>query len=940
MQACAAPQLAAYYILGRALPASRGPMLLHPLLLLLLLLPLPTGEARLHLPPVFSDGLVLQTWAEGDARSFVYGEADLLSVVQLTMESADPSMPYSKIYTATADAHTGKWAVQLDGTYIADLQKRHGPKFGPYRLVVQGGGATVTVQNVTYGDVYVCAGGENMARAVGSVGSAAAAAIVSDAAHNFTSIRLFSAPNASVWGSASVASDLTDFSALCFLSGRAMQTLYNPTGTPPTSLPSNVTCPVGLISAAALGKVGAHLLDWAPRDEPSVRSACAGMLAVHAASDGRGQQATATGDAFETFLQPLQSLAIRGMFWSFDDDGGGLASAGLTGRGSFPGHFNYAQCFRACVESWRDGGEIGDWSLALTQQPGDDSAGRGAAGTAVVQLAQADARPQAGLVYQGRGLTTTSLAPLMDLTKPWLHEAARRLALGMLHTAFSKMSPQLKWGPPRFLRVESVSASGGAYSIALVFDARGVAPRGKEGQGPLLLQVMGVPGTTAKGADTSSSGGGKHCEALVQLGNCPANPHRSSTSSSPLLSPVSGGDEEEAVCQWSNATTIALFRPFNDTTAAAEWQLQVGFAFRPSAIDTSTASSLNTTRVRYGVGAGPGDCMLVQCHAKPDGVPVDCIPAVAFETTLDLGSSPPLFRKATVVPPDAVAATAEVASTAAERESGAIVPPPMGFNTWNRWHCWVNEHKLKETADQLLALGLAAAGYTNLNIDDCWQAHRALDAHTGEYNGTILAEPSRFPSGIKGIADYAHSKKLQFGIYTAQCSYTCQLKAGSYQHEAIDARFYCDNGVDYVKIDACGAPCHPVHNTSWIRFRAALDQCSHKVLMAVSSCGPQGGASVPECGQWVASGAVSADVWRTTGDIQATVSDFSLPSPVLCCSIQGNVSKDFQYYCPTAPRYSPPCVSDIALGMQWGSIMNNLDQNNIMAPVNHAHPGH
>ena len=142
-------------------------------------------------------------------------------------------------------------------------------------------------------------------------------------------------------------------------------------------------------------------------------------------------------------------------------------------------------------------------------------------------------------------------------------------------------------------------------------------------------------------------------------------------------------------------------------------------------------------------------------------------------------------------------------------------PLYTGFNSWNRWHCWVDEHKLKETADQLVHLGLAAAGYRHINIvrllrffvclsmkpadrsirsfgssgsffddpaayghglrlavlltqrhceqDDCWQAHRALDAK-GDFNGTILAEPSRFPSGLKGIADYIHNKKLFFGI--------------------------------------------------------------------------------------------------------------------------------------------------------------------------------
>ena len=37
---------------------------------------------------------------------------------------------------------------------------------------------------------------------------------------------------------------------------------------------------------------------------------------------------------------------------------------------------------------------------------------------------------------------------------------------------------------------------------------------------------------------------------------------------------------------------------------------------------------------------------------------------------------------------------------------------------------------------------------------------------------------------------------------TAQCAYTCQLKAGSYQHEAMDAATYCAAGIDYVSWDS------------------------------------------------------------------------------------------------------------------------------------------
>jgi hypothetical protein len=85
-------------------------------------------SSALTLPPVFSDGLVLQTWAEGDARSFVYGSSEPGQSVSLKMDSSDAAQPYSKTYTAAADSNTGAWAVQLDGTYISDPMKRHGPK--------------------------------------------------------------------------------------------------------------------------------------------------------------------------------------------------------------------------------------------------------------------------------------------------------------------------------------------------------------------------------------------------------------------------------------------------------------------------------------------------------------------------------------------------------------------------------------------------------------------------------------------------------------------------------------------------------------------------------------------------------------------------------------------------------------------------------------------
>ncbi len=46
-----------------------------------------------------------------------------------------------------------------------------------------------------------------------------------------------------------------------------------------------------------------------------------------------------------------------------------------------------------------------------------------------------------------------------------------------------------------------------------------------------------------------------------------------------------------------------------------------------------------------------------------------------------------------------------------------------------------------------------------VNLDDCWQ--RSRDAQ-----GVIQADPTDFPSGIPALADYIHSKKLKFGLYS------------------------------------------------------------------------------------------------------------------------------------------------------------------------------
>ena len=65
-----------------------------------------------------------------------------------------------------------------------------------------------------------------------------------------------------------------------------------------------------------------------------------------------------------------------------------------------------------------------------------------------------------------------------------------------------------------------------------------------------------------------------------------------------------------------------------------------------------------------------------------------------------------------------------LAISALALNNGLGKTPPMGWNSWNRFHCNINETLIKQTADLLVSTGLAAKGYKYVNLDDCWQIDR------------------------------------------------------------------------------------------------------------------------------------------------------------------------------------------------------------------------
>ena len=60
-------------------------------------------------------------------------------------------------------------------------------------------------------------------------------------------------------------------------------------------------------------------------------------------------------------------------------------------------------------------------------------------------------------------------------------------------------------------------------------------------------------------------------------------------------------------------------------------------------------------------------------------------------------------------------------------QPGALPPtlaatPPMGWNSWNKFGCNIDEQLIEQTADAMVSSGMRLAGYQYVNIDDCWMA--------------------------------------------------------------------------------------------------------------------------------------------------------------------------------------------------------------------------
>jgi alpha-galactosidase len=189
-------------------------------------------------------------------------------------------------------------------------------------------------------------------------------------------------------------------------------------------------------------------------------------------------------------------------------------------------------------------------------------------------------------------------------------------------------------------------------------------------------------------------------------------------------------------------------------------------------------------------------------------------------------------------------------ATFGQKFEGMAPTPPMGWNSWNYFGCNVSEDLIRKTADEIASNGMKDAGYVYINIDDCWHGER-------DSLGFIHPSPERFPSGMKALADYIHSKGLKLGIYSDAGWKTCGGHPGSRGREYQDALIYASWEIDYLKYDWCYTDDLNAKG-AYLTMRDALYDAGRPLVFSLCEWGNN------KPWEW---GPEMGHLWRTTGDI-------------------------------------------------------------------------
>lgn len=180
--------------------------------------------------------------------------------------------------------------------------------------------------------------------------------------------------------------------------------------------------------------------------------------------------------------------------------------------------------------------------------------------------------------------------------------------------------------------------------------------------------------------------------------------------------------------------------------------------------------------------------------------------------------------------------------------------PFMGWLSWNSVQGNISQKIIEQAVELFQNKGLYECGWNHIMMDDLWQGTRKAD-------GTPQPNASRFPNGLKTVADYVHQNGMKFGLYTDAADRTCAGAFGSYGYEEIDAKTYAEWGVDVVKCDYCYAPDDV--ETAKKRYKALADAfaaAGNNTMLYICEWG------VREPWKWGAE--VGGRCWRISQDVR------------------------------------------------------------------------
>ncbi|KRX61324.1 Alpha-N-acetylgalactosaminidase, partial [Trichinella sp. T9] len=170
-------------------------------------------------------------------------------------------------------------------------------------------------------------------------------------------------------------------------------------------------------------------------------------------------------------------------------------------------------------------------------------------------------------------------------------------------------------------------------------------------------------------------------------------------------------------------------------------------------------------------------------------------------------------------------------------QNGLALTPPMGWISWLQFGCQIDcskglkncfsEQAILDIAEHLVADGYRDAGYIYMNLDDCWSSHRR------DQNGRLMADPIRFPHGIKWLGQELHRRGLKLGMYTNIGSKTCMGYPGSGENIEKDAETFASWEVDMLKVDGCFTD-KSTFSTKYPKMAKALNFTGRKILLSCS----------------------------------------------------------------------------------------------------------